>query len=214
MIYFSEGVYELIKKLYFFPIIILSLILITGCGGGGGSNDADHPEIEQLLNKFENAVEAYRVSDINGNGMLDCLSGTNFTLRIEEAGLADDKTYDELKNELENDETNQTTWRKPASEGGRGYVLDLVLGTPSYSNATSSGAVVTQTFAVYESATGIPRMKTDNGAITWQVAQISGTWKVVAMTIEYQALSGSSLTVASTEKRSGLGFTTFGTRFK
>lgn len=203
----------MIKKFYFFPIIILSLILIAGCGGGGGSDDPSHSEIEQLLGNFESTVEAYNVT-----GMLNCLSDTSFQLTITEAGLSYNKDKATLTTELNDDEDKQLAWRKSNTEviNGHGYVLDLILDTPVYSNETSTGAVVTQSFAVYESATFPPitRMKTDNGNITWQVAEISGAWKATTMTIEYQALSGSALSVAGTGKRSGLGFTTFGTRFK
>jgi hypothetical protein len=203
----------MIKKIYLFPIVILSLILIAGCGGGGGPNNPNYSEIEEMINNFESAVEAYIVT-----GMLNCLSDTGFQLTITEAGLSYNKDKTKLTTELNDDKDKQLAWRKSNTEdpiNGHGYVLDLVLGTPSFSNETSTGAVVTQTFAVYESATSpsIARMKTDNGNITWQVAEINGGWQATAMTIEYRTLSGAALSVTGTEKRSGLGFTTFGTRF-
>lgn len=201
------------NKFYILPVLFAIMLIIAGCGGGGGSNNPSHPEIEQMLGYFEHAIEVYNVT-----GMLNCLSDTGVQqLTIKEAGLSYDKDKITLATELNADKTNQLAWRKSNTEdpNGHGYVLDLVLGTPSYSNETTTGAVVTQSFAVYESATSplISRMKTDNGNIIWQVAEINGEWKAT-MTIEYRTLSGAALSVTGTEKRSGLGFTTFGTRFK
>ncbi len=193
----------MIKRLYFVPLIILCLILIAGCGRSG-SNNYNHPEIEQLISNFESAVEAYNVA-----GMLTCLSDAQFQLTITEAGISYNKDKTTLTTELNNDSLNQTNWRKSVANGGNGYVLDLVLGTPGYSNETTTGAIVTQTFQVYESAVSpsIPRMKTDNGNITWQLAKTGGLWKTTAMTIEYQAVSGSASIKASFgSKPSGFGF--------
>lgn len=157
-----------------------------------------YPEIEQLITNFKYAVERYDVT-----GMLNCLSTTTgFMLTISEDGLSYNKVYDTLQTELESDETNQTAWRLPEPEG-HGYALELILGTPSYSNETETGAIVTQTFEVYESATSpsVPKMKIDNGVIIWQVVMINGEWMASSMTIEYQTLGGSWFI------RNGFGFT-------
>jgi len=197
------------NKYYFLPVIIAIMFIIAGCGGGGGTAN-NHPEIVQFLNNFKGAVEAYDVTK-----MLNCLTDTGFQLTITEAGLSYNKNKDTLTTELNDDKDNQLAWRKSTTEdpvNGHGYVLELILNTPSYSNETGTGAIVSQSFAVYESATSpsIPRMKTDNGTITWQLAKISGTWKAVAMSIEYQALSGSGLKlVGSIGGSRGFGFAKF-----
>ena len=198
----------MMKKLHLFPMIILSLFLIAGCGGGPASTTS-HPEVERVLGNFEKAVEAYNVT-----GMLNCLSDTGFQLTITEAGLSYYKDKTTLITELTNDQTNQLAWRKSNTAdpvNGHGYVLDLVLGAPAYSNETSSGIIATQTFAVYESTAtpSIPKTKTDNGKIIWQMANTSGTWQAAAMTIEYQTLSGAALSVSGTGNSSGFGFSRF-----
>lgn len=202
------------KSYFFFPIIISVLALIAGCGGGKDPNEEPRPEIEKFLSNFETAVEAYNV-----NGMLNCLSDDSFTLRISEAGLDYDKNKTKLAGELAGDKENQEAWRKLPGEDpkGHGYKLDLEYSTTTYSNETSTGAIVNQTFKVYESAVnpGILRSLTDNGVIIWQLVKTSGEWKAVEMTIEYQPLSGASLFTAATSggESSKLGFM-FGDKYK
>lgn len=193
----------MIKKLNFFLVILIAIIAFAGCGSSPTNNDQVKEEIKQLTIDFESAVEAYDVA-----GMLGCLSGDGFTLTIQEAGHSyPPKAYDTLETELQNDETNQLEWRKPVSEGGYAYVLDLVLGAPEFDNVTSTGGIVTRTFDVLESAAEINEIKTDNGVIIWEVAQNSGEWKATKMTIEYQPLTAAGL-FRQNGKR-GFGFTTF-----
>jgi hypothetical protein len=208
---FLEEVSKMIRKSYFFLVIITVILIIAGCGGGGPApgDSASNPEIEQLLDNFKSAVEAYRVvTDSTGIGMLDCLSGADFKLTISNAGINDpEKSYEKLEEELNEDKGNQLKWRKSKDDGGNGYILELRLGESSYSNKTETGAIVRRSFAVYESATWPnlinPPINTDNGVITWQVANNSGGWKAVKMTIEYQGFGGAKSTVAGTGSRSG-----------
>jgi hypothetical protein len=198
--------------------LIISLILITylaGCGrgsssGGGGDKPVTNPAILTLLDNYKRAVEAYDV-----DGMLDCLDDSNgFSLTINEGSYTETKNYTQLEIELTEDgeKDKQQNWRKSPDDGGNGYVLDLVLGTPQSGNETSDGAIVKLTFEVYESATVplISRFRSDSGNIVWTLAQNSGEWKAVKMVINYDTTTASSLAksaaIATISQDKGFGF--------
>lgn len=141
-------------------------------------------EIATALSGFGPAVETYDV-----NAMLAVFDDSDKSaevLTIIEGSFTYTKTYATLKQELEDDEINQLTWRKPATEtGGHGYKLEMVLGNFTYSNMSATGGCATQTFTIYESAKkpAIQRTLTDSGTINWQMAKIADQWKVTKMTI-------------------------------
>lgn len=175
------------KKISIFVVIVIFITCLAGCGGGGSNDDerpVTNPGILGLLDKYEKAVEAYDVDK-----MLECLDSSNFALTINEGSYNETKNYTQLETELreDNEEDTQRTWRKSKDEGGNGYVLDLALGTPTSNNETSSGAIVKQTFEVYESAVipVISKFRSDSGTIVWTLAQNSGEWKATAMVINY-----------------------------
>ncbi|MGE5585976.1 MAG: hypothetical protein ACM309_10690 [Bacillota bacterium] len=179
------------RRVLLLAITALALVTVSGCIGGGGGQAP--PPVDQgavkaaigaVIDGFEDAVEAYDV-----DGMLACLSGAGFKLTLSEAEYSYTKDFTTLQGELEDDEEDQLRWRQPEPQGF-GYALDLVLGTQTFSNITATGAIVTQTHEVYESATALgispdDPLKTDNGTITWQFAKISGEWKATAMTITF-----------------------------
>ena len=189
----------------------VALVTLSGCMGGGIApppvdEAAVKAAVGEVINDFESAVEAYDV-----DGMLECLSGAGFKLTLKEAGLSYTKDFATLKSELEADEQNQLDWRKPEPYG---YALDLRLGTQTFSNITATGAIVTQTHEVYESATALGidpdhPLKTDNGTIIWHFAKISGAWKVTAMTITFEpvprAVHAAAMRTPKPE-RAGFGF--------
>jgi hypothetical protein len=205
----------MINKISILAVFIILITLFSGCGGGSGSSgDGDkavtNPEILSLLDDFAKVVDAYEVE-----GMLECLDDSDgFTLTIHEGSYTDTKNYTRLKTELtEDDEQNiQQTWRKTPLDGGNGYVLELIRGTATSGNESPSGAVVKQTFEVYESAVSpeIPRTKTDSGNMVWTLAKTTGEWKATAMVINYNTSSvNSSTLVVKTDgftKARGFGF--------
>lgn len=199
------------RRVLLLAILALALVTVSGCIGAGLARppvdeEAIKAAIGTVIDGFEEAVEAYDV-----DGMLACLSGEGFKLRLQEGGYSYTKDFATLESELAEDEENQLAWRKPADEGGWGYALDLVLGTQTFSNITATGAIVTQTHEVYESSTrlGIDRLKTDNGTITWHFAKISGEWKATSMTIAFEPVSsvvGAQVRATSTAGRPCFGF--------
>lgn len=188
------------RRVQLLAILALALVTVSGCIGAGKprppvDEEAIKAAIGTVIDGFEEAVEAYDV-----DGMLACLRGDGFRLTLQEGGYSYPKDFAALESELAEDEEKQLAWRKPPSEGGWGYALDLVLGTQTFSNITATGAIVTQTHEVYESSTrlGIDRLKTDNGTITWHFAKISGEWKATAMTIAFEAVSRAAGTPRAT----------------
>jgi hypothetical protein len=198
-------------------ILIIAIILITGlsgCGGGSSSGSGDEKTVTTsgiltLLSSYETAVEAYDV-----DGMLDCLDSGSFTLTIKEGRYTSTKDYATLKKELEDDENNQLMWRKDSTvAGGHNYQLDLILGTPTSGNETSSGAIVKQNFEVWESSAEVtPAIRTDSGTIVWTLVYSSGEWQATALTINYNtSITGSRLVktaaaaTSSQGKRFGFG---------
>lgn len=197
------------RRVLLLAITALALVTVSGCIGGGGQapppidEGAIKAAIGAVIDGFEDAVEAYDV-----DGMLACLSGAGFKLTLSEAGYSYTKDFTTLKNELEADARNQLDWRKPKADGGYGYVLDLQLGTQTFSNITSTGAIVTQTHQVFESADGIDELMTDKGTITWQFAKISGEWKATAMTITFDQVpqAGAAARAAGADGSKRYGF--------
>lgn len=198
----------MIRRVLLLALAAVALVTLSGCIGGQAPPPVDEAAVKAavgaVIEGFESAVEAYDV-----DGMLACLSGAGFKLTLKEAGLSYTKTFEVLEGELRGDEENQLAWRKPADQGGYGYSLDLELGTRVFSNITATGAIVTQTHEVYESAAklGIDRLKTDNGTIIWHFAKISGAWKATAMTITFEPVQRSVYAVAMrAPKSAGFGF--------
>lgn len=150
------------------------------------------------ISEFEAAVEAYNVSTENGLPTFFVDNSNGFVLTIKEAGQSYGKTYSKLVQELQDDADNQAYWRAE-----HGYQLDLVLGTATFVNATSTGATVVQTFVVYERADGFARRDTDSGRITWEWIKTGGVWKINSMTIEFEP---STLFKTGGGARNGLGF--------
>jgi hypothetical protein len=206
------------RKILILAMVILSITCLAGCGGSGGSSsgsgesEVTNTAILALLGKYETAVEAYDVT-----GMLDCLDSGSFSLTINEGSYSNTKDYGTLITELESDKDCQRAWRKTSGEdaaNGHSYKLDLVLGTPTSSNETSTGAVVKQTFQVWESSVEVtPAIETDSGNIVWTLVQNSGEWKATAMTINYDYSTSKSAASAkagladggSNEKGFGFG---------
>lgn len=210
----------MIKKIGLFIAVVVMITILSGCGGGGtppsgGDKTVTNPAILTLFDNYEAAVEAYLVND-----MLECLDSSSFKLTINEGSYTDTKEYAKLEKELtENgEETIQQMWRQSPDDNGNGYVLDLVLGTPTSGNETSSGAIVKQTFEVYESATKpeISKFKSDSGTIVWTLAQNTGEWKATAMTINFtysanlSSMTKSAAVTIKDSKDNGFGFSKVG----
>ncbi|MCR4402014.1 MAG: hypothetical protein NUW12_04415 [Firmicutes bacterium] len=179
------------RRVLLLAVTALALVTVSGCIRGGQApppidEEAIKAGIGAVIHDFEEAVEAYDV-----DGMLECLSGSGFKLTLIEDGYSYDKDFATLQSELEADEQSQLAWREP-EPAGFGYALDLRLGTQVFSRVTATGAIVTQTHEVYESATALgispdSALLTDSGEITWHFAKISGEWKATAMTITFES---------------------------
>lgn len=190
-------------------IVILTVFIFSGCGGSKGYNQEKN-QIAQALSGFEGAVEAYYVT-----GMLAVFDDTDTSkkiLTIQEGGSKFEKSYTTLEEELKDDADDQLAWRQPSSvPGGHGYQLDMRMGPYTYSGMSATGGFATQFFEVWETAEGFGEwLKTDHGTITWELAKVTGEWKVVSMVIVFNPLtsvSSQSLSVKSVSvKNSGFGF--------
>jgi hypothetical protein len=210
-----EGVNEMIKKIGLLVVVMILIAGLAGCGGGGSSTGSGAKTVTTsgiltLLSNYETAVEAYDV-----DGMLDCLDSGSFTLTINEGSYTNTKDYATLKSELEADETKQLAWRKSPTEdtNGHNYKLDLQLGTPTSDNETASGAMVSQSFEVWESSDEITTaIETDSGTIVWTLVYRSGEWQATAMTINYNTstvsanlLKAAAVATSDSGKRFGFG---------
>lgn len=195
-------------------ILIVLLFTITGCGKSEGDSNrysTQKYEIAQALKDFKSAVEEYNVELMLAMFNKDT---TESILTIQEGSFSYSKNYSTLKAELEEDETNQLTWRKDPDQNvsdRHGYALRMELGTLSYSNMSESGGYATQTFEIYESAVNPPiaETKTDSGAIIWKMAMTTGQWKAVSMTINFNTNASLSNTIAQSRISSishGFGF--------
>jgi hypothetical protein len=202
------------KKVSLLVAVIILIASLSGCGGGGSSSGSGAKTVTTegiltLLSDYEKAVEAYEVK-----GMLKCLDSGSFTLTINEGSYSYTKDYATLVKELEDDEKNQLMWRKDSTVvGGHNYQLDLKLGTATSGNETSSGAIVSQSFEVWESSVEVnPAIRTDSGTIVWTLVYSSGEWQTTAMTINYNTstaaaslVKSAAVATSSPEKRFGFG---------
>ena len=169
-------------------IMLLTLFVISGCGGGGSKGyEAEKTQIAQALSGFEAAVEVYEVDD-----MLAVFDDTDTSkedmLIIEEGSSEFKKSFTTLENELNEDEKNQKDWRKTTGENSHSYQLDMQMGSYTYSKMSQTGGFASQTFEVLETAEGFGKwLTTDTGTINWELALITGKWKVVSMTIIFNS---------------------------
>ena len=129
------------RRLLPLVLAVVLLFTISGCfGGGGGSGGGiDQTQIQAVI-AAEIAAFAEAVEDYEVDGMLGFLDEDSFRLTISEGGSEYDKTYTELRAELEEDESKQLQWRRPTAEGGNGYALTMELGTIVYSNVSATAA--------------------------------------------------------------------------
>ena len=172
------------------PLILAVVLLFTvsGCfGGGGGSGGGiDQTQIQAVI-AAEIAAFAEAVEDYDVDGMLGFLDEDSFRLTISEGGSEYDKTYTELRAELEEDESKQLQWRRPTAEGGNGYALTMELGTIVYSNVSATAAQALAPFTIRESAQNlqIPETTTDTGTIACEMVKLGGQWLCRKTTITY-----------------------------
>jgi hypothetical protein len=165
-----------------------------------------YPETEAgvaaTITDFKAAVEAYNVSD--EDGIATYFMNQSDVLTISEAGQSYSKSLDQLRSELLADADNQAYWR-----AAHGYSLELQLGPPAFSRMSDSGAMVVQSFTVWEEAENPvhQRRVTDHGTIAWTWVKSAGVWKISSMTITFET-SVAYRTAAAGSEPVGLGFGT------
>jgi len=174
------------KRLLVLALFSALFIILSGCSGGGGGKPVDHTETKEAVQKaalaFRDAVEDYDVE-----GMLHFLDRGGFTLVIKEVGqsLQGSKDYATLEAELRDDEEKQLRWRQEPPEG-YGYVLTMELGEIVFSNLSSTGAIATTTFKVFEKAQRIENTVTDTGQIVLEMVKLEGKWLCRKMSTNFE----------------------------
>ncbi|NLU42646.1 MAG: hypothetical protein GXX08_10620 [Firmicutes bacterium] len=176
------------RRLVPLVLVVVLLSAVSGCcwcGGGGIDTAQIQAAISERIAAFAEAVEDYDV-----DGMLGFLDESSFSLTICEGDSEYNKTYAELKAELEEDEPKQLQWRRPVSEGGNGYVLTMELGTLVFSSVSATGAQAATPFTIKEQAEfpEIPEETTDGGTIACEMVKLGGQWLCQKMTITYQTV--------------------------
>lgn len=206
-----------LKRLFLFLMIFGLFLTVTGCGGkkgggGGGGSGIDEAGIKQAItariNSFKTAVEAYDVA-----GMLAFLEQeTNLDkkLTIAEGENKYDKSYNKLKEELEEDKGKQQHWRKSPAEGGNGYTLTMELGAITFSKIKESGAFATVPFTIIEAAENpaIGPEITDQGHMVCEMVKVQGVWRCQKLTINFnlvQSPSGQKSSTLSSPEQSPSG---------
>jgi len=156
-------------------------------------------ELQGVVNAFKDDIENYNIDE--ADGVLALLDPAQFTLRLEDQGMAVTKDYDLLKEELEADEDNQLAWRDDF-----GYELELRLTETVFDRIRRNSAYMMSRFYVYEEADGISPVITDSGYIIWNFAKVVGVWKISYMKISFDPVASDDRAVTIGDGDFGFGF--------
>ncbi len=174
-------------------------LALSGCGGSKNLiNWNDAVERENLLaaaNSWIRGIEDYDIDAMAGPGIVT----DGFLLTIKDSLSGEDtKNLNRLLSELQEDVEYQRLFREHRGlsvrldiDGGGGPYEGDSLNCEDIVNAWSIRdfdkyqATVEGYFEVFESATGVPRIRTDSGTITASFVRTYNAWKLIAMTIEF-----------------------------
>jgi len=185
------------KRIAILAALVAVAVTLAGCGfkPPGQWNEAEEREhVAEALASWATGIEEYDVDAMAGDAVL----AAGFKLIIQEG---DAKPYQKnaakLMEELLGDRDSQLTFRKAPDEGGAGYQLefdvDWVITKINKSSATVNGE-----FGVWETIDGglgndVPGRiedgwwNSDNGLITVELVRTPNAWKMISMTIVFNA---------------------------
>ena len=187
------------KRIAILAALVAVALTLAGCGFKPPVqwNEAEERErVAETLGGWVAGVEDYDVDAMAGNGIL----APDFKLIIQEGSAKPyDKSAAKLMEELLGDRDNQLAFRKSKTESGPGYELDFQVDwVVTRINKTS--ATVTGEFEVWETIDGGLQgsdftggriengwWNSDNGLMTIELVRTPNAWKMISMTIVFNA---------------------------
>ncbi len=205
------------KRIAILAALVAVAVTLAGCGLKPPVqwNEAEEREhVAKALASWVTGIEEYDVDAMAGDGIL----AAGFKLIIQEG---DAKPYEKnaarLMEELIGDTDNQLAFRKSKAQGGAGYQLefdvDWLIARIDKSSATVNGE-----FGVWETIEGglggldftggrIENgwWNSDNGLITISMVRTPNAWKMISMTIVFNAGAASAARALSGTMGLGIG---------
>jgi len=205
------------KRIAILAALVAVALTLAGCGFKPPAqwNETEERErVAEALGSWVTGVEDYDVDAMAGNGIL----APDFKLVIQEGSAKPyEKPAAKLMDELLGDEDNQLTFRKSKAKGGAGYQLEFDVDW-LITRINKSSATVNGEFGVWETIEGglggldftggrIENgwWNSDNGLITIELVRTPNAWKMISMTIVFNAGAASSACAQSDSVGLGIG---------
>jgi hypothetical protein len=185
------------KKTAMAVLCVAMAVALAGCGGPGNliqwDDSVEKATLIAAANSWVSGIEDYDIDAMAGPGIVT----DGFLLTIKDSLSGEDtKNLSRLLSELREDVEDQRLFREHRGLSVRldidgGPYEDDLLNCEDTVNAWSIRdfgkyqATVEGYFEVFESATGVPRIRTDSGTITASFVRTYNAWKLIAMTIEF-----------------------------
>ena len=203
------------KRIAILAALVAVALTLAGCGFKPPAqwNETEERErVAEALGSWVTGVEDYDVDAMAGNGIL----APDFKLVIQEGSAKPyEKPAAKLMDELLGDEDNQLTFRKSKAKGGAGYQLEFDVDW-LITRINKSSATVNGEFGVWETIDGglgndVPGRiedgwwNSDNGLITVELVRTPNAWKMISMTIVFNAGAASAARALSGPVGLGIG---------
>jgi len=185
------------KKTAMAVLCVAMAVALAGCGGPGNliqwDDSVEKATLIAAANSWVSGIEDYDIDAMAGPGIVT----DGFLLTIKDSLSGEDtKDLSRLLSELREDVEDQRLFREHRGlsvrldidggpYGGDFLNCEDIVNAWSIRDFGKYQATVEGYFEVFESATGVPRIRTDSGTITASFVRTYNAWKLIAMTIEF-----------------------------
>jgi len=209
------------KRIAILAALVAVAVALAGCGFKHPVEWIEAEEkqrIEEAVGRWVDGIEDYNVDAMAGNGIL--AAGFKLVIKEGQTGEPYEKSVAELMEDLLADEANQLRFREdpPPDGNGAGYELDFRVDWGPITIAKQSSATVIGEFGVWETIKGGLQgpdftggrieggwWNSDNGLITIYLVRTPNAWKMISMTIVFNAGVNSTARALSGSMGLGIG---------
>jgi predicted small lipoprotein YifL len=182
------------KRIAILAALVAVAVALAGCGFKHPVEWIEAEEkqrIEEAVGRWVDGIEDYNVDAMAGNGIL--AAGFKLVIKEGQTGEPYEKSVAELMEELLADKENQEWFREE-----KGYELVFRVDWGPITIAKQSSATVIGEFGVWETIDGglgsdvaghieDGWWNSDNGLITINLVRTPNAWKMISMTIVFNA---------------------------